>query len=198
MKGRDIIKMILLERGVSADDFFGDCRTVQVVEARKEAILAMLASGFNQRKTAKIMRRHYDTVRYWGHPKYRENNNARSIAYFHAHKPVPRKMPSIDTKPILASAMAAHSVNPNEFFGRETSSRITSARRRAMIALQAAGFNNREIATITKRHIHTVRYWLNPENRVRRIKYKQISRRVQSATEQAAAGLRSPDSGAAA
>ncbi len=178
MKGRDIIKMILLERGVSADDFFGDCRKIQVVEARKEAILAMLASGFNQRKTAKIMRRHYDTIRYWGHPKYRENNNARSIAYFHAHKPVPRKMPSIDTKPILAAAMAFHSVNPNEFFGRETSSRITASRRTAMINLQAAGFNNREIATIIKRHIHTVRYWLNPDNRDRRIKYKQLSRRA--------------------
>lgn len=176
MKGHEIIKMVVLENGISSEDFFGDGRTDAMIRARRDAILWMTASGFSRAKISRIMKRHYDTIRYWQRPDYRARLMERCRTNWHARRIPPREMPKIDTKPILARAMAAYSVTPSEFYGDEISSRITTSRRMAMIALHAAGFNNREIAKITKRHIHTVRYWLKPENREKRIQYKALKR----------------------
>lgn len=72
MRGRDVIKAILAERGISADEFFGRTRLAHVVEARRDAIEQMRALGMGRPLIARIMRRNESTINYWSIPGLRE------------------------------------------------------------------------------------------------------------------------------
>jgi hypothetical protein len=81
MKGKAIIKAILREHHVSADDFFGSGHARFVVYARVDAIQRMNDLGMNGHAIARIMKRNHSTIFYWLRPEYR----ARRKKYYQDH-----------------------------------------------------------------------------------------------------------------
>jgi len=85
MRGREIIKTILAERGISADDFFGKRRLPHLVEARREAIVRMRGLGMGRPLIARIMKRNEFTIKYWTMPGLRERRIAICKRYWLTH-----------------------------------------------------------------------------------------------------------------
>lgn len=67
-----IVLDVCREMYVLPEEFFGGCRRRDVTEARKLAIQRFKDAGFSMKGTARMMRVHLDTVRYWAHPHHRK------------------------------------------------------------------------------------------------------------------------------
>lgn len=78
--------------------------------------------------------------------------------------------------PAITDALMRHQIDSDEFFSRTLAPPAVEARRDAINGLAAAGFSNRKIASMVKRNICTVRYWLNSDIREHRIAYKAGTR----------------------
>jgi chromosomal replication initiation ATPase DnaA len=76
-KGNAIIRAVLAERNVAAEDFFSSCREQQLVEARVQVAQQLMAAGYALSSIAKAMKRHHSTILYYL-PEFRA---ARSIAH---------------------------------------------------------------------------------------------------------------------
>lgn len=72
-----IVLDVCKEMHVLPEEFFNGSRRHDVVEARKEAIKRFMAADFSIAGTARVMRVHFDTVRYWANPRHREKKLAR-------------------------------------------------------------------------------------------------------------------------
>jgi chromosomal replication initiation ATPase DnaA len=81
MTGREIIKVIMAERGIGPKDFFGDSRMRHVVRARAAAIRQMRDAGMSNVTIGRVMKRDYSTVRYWALPEDRRRRLAYGLAY---------------------------------------------------------------------------------------------------------------------
>ena len=79
-------------------------------------------------------------------------------------------------KAIIEKLLLQHGVSESDFFGDSIHAHVINARRAAILALNEAGLDNPQIAKAVGRDITTVRYWLNPAQRERRIKYKTMNR----------------------
>jgi hypothetical protein len=78
----------------------------------------------------------------------------------------------MNAKAIIKDLLSQRGISEAEFFGDSLHANVTNARRAVILALNEAGLDNRAIADAVKRDMTTVRYWLNPASRERRIKYK--------------------------
>lgn len=78
----------------------------------------------------------------------------------------------MNAKAIIKGLLVDRGVSDADFYGDSLHANVTNARRSVILALKEAGLDNRAIANAVKRDITTVRYWLNPASRERRIKYK--------------------------
>lgn len=76
MKGWEVIKAVMDERGIGEPDFFTS-RFAEHVDARRVAILRMKDLGFNTSKISRLMHRSRTVVRYWSSPEERERMNSK-------------------------------------------------------------------------------------------------------------------------
>lgn len=88
MKGKAIIKDVLLDRDLTADEFFGRSAVREIVRARVEAIQRMNAAGMTNAAIARLMRRDHTTISYW----LRADRRAFRKAY-HAQRWIERRPP---------------------------------------------------------------------------------------------------------
>lgn len=65
MNSREIIKTVLRERHIGAEDFFSRNRDNHLVSARKEAALRMNKAGYSPSFIARAIKRNYTTVMYY-------------------------------------------------------------------------------------------------------------------------------------
>jgi hypothetical protein len=91
MKGEAIIKTVLQERGVSAEDFFGPGRLALLTEARIDAAVRLKASGLSPSAIARLMKRNHGTVSYWLRPDCREQRRDYYSRYWCARRGDPLK-----------------------------------------------------------------------------------------------------------
>lgn len=87
MKGADIIKAVMVERGIGEADFFTS-RFPEHVDARRVAILRMVELGFNTSKISRLMHRSRTVVRYWSSPQERERMNAKRTELYRKQQAV--------------------------------------------------------------------------------------------------------------
>jgi hypothetical protein len=62
-KGRGIVRQVLADHGLDADEFFGRGRFAPLVAARRDAARRLRDSGFSWVQTARILKRNEDTIR---------------------------------------------------------------------------------------------------------------------------------------
>jgi hypothetical protein len=77
---------------------------------------------------------------------------------------------------IVASVMAKHMIGAKDFYGVSQVVHLVKARRAAIMQLSAAGFKVPMIAKVMRRDRSTVRYWLRPDCRSRRVNYANAKR----------------------
>ena len=65
------------ELHITPEELLGGCRRADVVRARRIAILRFKAAGFNNTATARMLKLHLDTVRYWVNPSMRARKLAK-------------------------------------------------------------------------------------------------------------------------
>lgn len=71
MKGKAIIKSVLVKHAVSAEQFFGMGHPRKVVKARADAIQQMGELGMSTCAIARVMNRDHSMVSYWLRPEWR-------------------------------------------------------------------------------------------------------------------------------
>lgn len=64
MKGRAIIKGVLLRSGIGAKDFFGPSRFRHMSQARRTAAVELSQAGLSKSAIARLIKRDEKTVRY--------------------------------------------------------------------------------------------------------------------------------------
>jgi len=101
MKGKAIIKGVLLDRDITADEFFGRGAEREIVRARVEAIQRMSAAGMTNAAIARLVKRDHTTVGYWLRPERRAHRKA-----YHARRWIERRPPP--------SGMTWQKVNPEQ------------------------------------------------------------------------------------
>lgn len=74
--------------GVDPEDFFSsEVKLTEIVACRIYAIARLRAEGFSKAATARVMRRHYDTIRYWtAKPGILETKRSYARARWHRMK----------------------------------------------------------------------------------------------------------------
>ncbi|MBR1122127.1 hypothetical protein JQ628_11430 [Bradyrhizobium lablabi] len=83
---------------------------------------------------------------------------------------------------LVRSVMAEHRLGEEDFFKSKRQEHL-SARIDAIKRLKAAGLNHCEIALVMRRDRSTVRYWLKPDMRARKIYRVATSRRRSTSPE---------------
>lgn len=77
-----IVLRVCHERKIHPVEFFDPKkRDRRLVDARLEAIRRFQLAGFSMRGISRMMRRNYDTIRYWVSPKLRAYKRARAIEH---------------------------------------------------------------------------------------------------------------------
>jgi hypothetical protein len=85
MTGREIIESIMAERRIGPKDFYGRSRFPHAVSARRAAIKALIAAGFNNAKAARLMKCHQSTIGYWRYADRRAKMRTGNLVYWHTY-----------------------------------------------------------------------------------------------------------------
>ena len=70
---------------------------------------------------------------------------------------------------IVLQICERHGIAPELFFSPMRSRKLAACRRDAIVALYGAGFNQRAIGRLIRRDASTVKYWLHPKARKRKL-----------------------------
>jgi hypothetical protein len=89
MKGKAIIKDVMREHGVTADEFFGRSHKRQIVQVRVEAIQRMSDAGLKVCMIARLVRKNHTTVGYWLRPERRAFRKAYHSRRWIERRPAP-------------------------------------------------------------------------------------------------------------
>lgn len=85
-----IVLTVCREHKIKPDDFFNPKkRKRRLVKARLVAIHRLDDAGFSMAGISRMMRRHYDTIRYWMHPDYRDYKKRAASNFIAARKGCP-------------------------------------------------------------------------------------------------------------
>lgn len=83
---QSIVLQVCQERKIDPADFFNPQKREQrLVKARLVAIGRLQEAGFSMRGISRMMRRNYDTIRYWMKPELREYKREAARAYRRTH-----------------------------------------------------------------------------------------------------------------
>lgn len=94
MKGKAIIKGVLLDRDITADEFFGRGAQREIFRARVEAIQRMSAAGMTNAAIARLVKRDHTTVSYWLRAERRAHRKAYHARRWIERRPPPSLVPS--------------------------------------------------------------------------------------------------------
>lgn len=83
MKGQGIVKAVMVECGMSEEDFFGSSFAAHI-KARRIAITRLKASGYRRADIARVLRIDGSTVDYWLKSEIRSHRKARRLERYRA------------------------------------------------------------------------------------------------------------------
>lgn len=81
-----IIKAVMREHLVGAQDFFGGCRIRRFTLARRAAAVRLSQTGLSRGVIARLMRREKTTIAYYINKEWRTKRKAAFSAYYHKQK----------------------------------------------------------------------------------------------------------------
>lgn len=76
--GRDILKQVAGERGLSVEDVTGKSKRKELLLARLEIIARLRAAGFGIARMGRLLNRNHSTISHHVYPAYRARNMARA------------------------------------------------------------------------------------------------------------------------
>ena len=110
MKSAEIIKQVIAEHEITADEFFSLSRDGDLMKARMKAAERLKAAEFTVTQIAKHLRRSRATISYYLYPKSRATRKARKAREFGAAAAL--RILSPDVREVLLAYAVAEQVKP--------------------------------------------------------------------------------------
>lgn len=116
MKSRQIIKQVLKDHLLGAEDFFSRQRIGCYVAARMDAAKRLQAVGFSVNQIARFMRRNNTTIAYYLYPNIRQNRKDRKAKEW--SRKVVLRILEPDVRAIVLEYADAECVNPETIIAK--------------------------------------------------------------------------------